>query len=229
VDPTRNARAGTRLPVRDTGPPGAARRHEPGAPAAAPPTPAEAIDRLAKDVQQLKVDFERFWSGALPFPPEDLRTRIQQQLRNLRNGVGLTAVDSFRLSDLEARFNSYGELHGRRLRAREDGHRRVAAPPPAAATPAASAARHDVERGILVGEAVEPAAVAALYSALAARPGESLRFDLASFETYLLRQAAAIRGKTGCAQVQFRLAPEDGKLKLKARPLGAPGAQREES
>jgi len=31
----------------------------------------------------------------------------------------------------------------------------------------------------------------------------------------------AIREKTGCAAVQFRLATEDGKVKLKARPVAA--------
>jgi hypothetical protein len=31
----------------------------------------------------------------------------------------------------------------------------------------------------------------------------------------------AIREKTGCTQVQFRLATEDGKVRLKARPVAA--------
>jgi len=66
--------------------------------------------------------------------------------------------------------------------------------------------------------------VAALYEQVTAAgaPGggaEGPRFDLASFGSYLQRQSAAIRAKTGCAEVQFRLAAEDGKLKLKARPL----------
>ena len=40
-----------------------------------------------------------------------------------------------------------------------------------------------------------------------------------SFQTYLRRQTEAIRQKTGCDEVQFRVAEEDGKLKLKARPV----------
>jgi len=68
--------------------------------------------------------------------------------------------------------------------------------------------------------------VAALYHGLAGGDAgdkrEGPRFDLASFGSYLERQAAAIRVKTGCEEVQFRLAAEDGKLKLKARPLASP-------
>jgi hypothetical protein len=198
----------------------------PGAAAeASPPSPgqrqlpglAEVFDRLDRDIKQLRVDFERFFSGALPFPPEELRARVQAQLRSLR-GVNLkNFADNFRLADLEARFNSYNELFNRRLRDVEEGRRPVTRPVP---IPVLS--RFDPEKGIVFGDRIDPEAVEALYQRLAAAPGDAgPRFDLDSFQTYLTRQAAAIREKTGCSQVQFRLAAEDGKLKLKARPVVA--------
>jgi len=176
----------------------------------------EEIDHLGRDIQQLRIDFERFFSGALPFPPEELRLRIQAQLRGLRNSNLATAVDSFRLTDMEARYNSYNELYSRRLRNLEEGRRQVAHPPP----PAAEEPRFDARRGVLVADRLEPLAVEALYNGLAADGGEAPRFDLASFGAFLMRQAAAMRAKTGCAAVQFRIATEDGKRKLKARPVG---------
>ncbi|HYO16201.1 MAG TPA: MXAN_5187 C-terminal domain-containing protein [Thermoanaerobaculia bacterium] len=175
---------------------------------------SEAIDRLGRDIQQLRVDFERFFNGALPFPPEELRNRIQAQLRQLRNANLSTAVDNFRLGDVEARFNSYNELFNRRLRDREEGrHPQAALPAPP------SSRRYDPEKGILVGDRIDPEAAEALYHGLASGPGDSPKFDLDSFQTYLVKQAAAIRAKTGCSEVQFRLAVEDGKTKLKARPV----------
>ncbi|HEX4960132.1 MAG TPA: MXAN_5187 C-terminal domain-containing protein [Thermoanaerobaculia bacterium] len=187
-----------------------------GAPASAGRRPSfgEALDQLGRDVQQLRVDFERFFNGALPFPPDELRGRVQAQLRNLRNSNLSAAVDSFRLGDLEARYNSYNELFNRRLRDLEEGRHAAVrhAPPPAPS-------RHDPAQGIVFGERIDPEAAEALYHGLAAAPGDSVRFDLDSFQTYLARQVAAIREKTGCSQVQFRLASEDGKLKLKARPV----------
>jgi hypothetical protein len=163
------------------------------------------------------VDFERFFSGALPFPPEDLRGRVQVQIRNLRNANLSTPVDTFRLGDFEARFNSYNELFNRRLRDLEEGRHpgmRHAPPPPAPR-------RYDPAQGIVFGERIDPEAAEALYQGLAAVPGDAPRFDLDSFQTYLARQVSAIREKTGCAQVQFRLAAEEGKMKLKARPVAA--------
>ena len=45
------------------------------------------------------------------------------------------------------------------------------------------------------------------------------KMDLERFGAYLERQAESIRSKTGCREIQFRLAVEDGKMKLKAKPI----------
>jgi hypothetical protein len=149
----------------------------------------------------------------VPLPPEELRERIQAQLRSLRNTTFRAAADNFRLAELESRFNTYNEQFNRRLRDREEGrHGPRHAPAPAAPPP-----RYDAERGIVMGDRPEPAAAAALYEGLGG--GGQAVFDLAGFEAYLARQAAAIRAKTGCAAVQFRVAVEDGKPRLKARPI----------
>lgn len=218
MDPKRSPRAGVLNPnPSQPARPGAAPAR-PGAPAPRQaPGLGDALDQLGRDIQQLRVDFERFFNGALPFPPDELRGRVQAQIRQLRGMTNLaTAVDTFRLGDMEARFNSYNELFNRRVRDNEEGRHPAArpAPPPASR-------RYDPEQGIVFGDRIDPQAAEALYQGLAATPGEGPRFDLDSFQTYLARQVNAIREKTGCAQVQFRLAAEDGKIKLKARPVTA--------
>jgi hypothetical protein len=176
---------------------------------------AEALDHVDRDIRQLRIEFEKFFNGGLNVPPEEMRTRVQGAIRSLRNLNLTSAVENFRLADLEARFNSYNELFNRRLRDQEEGrhlgHRAV---------PAAPASRvFDPERGVVLGVRMEGEAVQALYESLAKGPGDGPRFDLESFRTYLSKQVAAIQQKTGCAEVQFRVAAEDGRLKLKARPL----------
>jgi hypothetical protein len=193
----------------------------PGAPQAGRKAPAlgEVFDQLSRDIRQLQIDCERFFNGGLPVPPEELRNRIQIQIRNLRQLKITSTLDSFRLGDLEARFNSYNELFNRRLREREEGRRPGIVP---VAHP--ERRRYDAREGITLGGSFDPEAVEALYQGLAARPGDGPKFDLDSFEKYLARQMAALREKTGCDQVQFRLAEEDGKLKLKARPVPRTGS-----
>lgn len=196
----------------------------PGQPGVAAPAPAqgqvrkgpalgESLDALQRDIRQYQIDFERFFNGGLPLPPEELRNRIQTQLRNLRNTNITAAVDSFRLNDLEARYNSYNEMFNRRLRDVEEGrgpHRVFAV---------VEKQRFDPRGGIVFGSNIDSEAAEALYHGLASGPGDGPKFDLDSFQTYLRRQTEAIRQKTGCDEVQFRVAEEDGKLKLKARPV----------
>ncbi|MFL6262712.1 MAG: MXAN_5187 C-terminal domain-containing protein [Thermoanaerobaculia bacterium] len=218
MDPKRSPKGGVlnSQPFQPARPGAAGAR--PGAPASRQaPGLSDLLDQLGRDIQQLRVDFERFFNGALPFPPEELRGRVQAQIRQLRGMSNLaTAVDTFRLGDMEARFNSYNELFNRRVRDAEEGRHAAArqAPP-------ADPRRYDPAQGITFGDRVDPEAAEALYQGLVAAPGDTPRFDLDSFQTYLARQVTAIREKTGCTEVQFRLATEDGKIKLKARPVAA--------
>jgi len=170
--------------------------------------------RLEAAVEQFRIDIERFFNGALLVPPEDLRSRIQRELREIRVGAAKGAVEQFRLGSLEARFNSLSELYGRRLREREEGRSAVAP----RAVP--EAPRHDVRRGVVLSSRLEADAVEALWQGLAAAGGAA-RLELETFRGYLARQLDEIRTRTGSASVQFRVVREGGRLKLKAKPVGA--------
>lgn len=166
----------------------------------------------------MNLEYEKYFNGGLPIPPVPFRVKVENQLKQLRNAQGLGAVERFRLASLEARFTSYAELSNRRLREREEGRR------PRATVVARQAPRHDAEQGITFGRELEPEALEALFAGLHRNNPSPPRFDLDSFGNYLRGQLAAIQQRTGCAEVQFRVANEDGKLKLKARPLS--GGQR---
>lgn len=175
-----------------------------------------ALERLSSDLKTLRVDYERFFSGALRTPPEDLRQRIALELRELRAANPPGVADNFRLGSLEAQFNSYHEVYGRRLREAEEGRgirtrERPPAPP-----------RHDPAAGIVVGARLDQESrdgIEALFDGLYRQANRPPAADLETFHAYIAQQLAAIRQKTGCTEVQFRIATEDGQLKLKAKPL----------
>lgn len=174
---------------------------------------SERIDRLERMIRDLRIESERFLNGAVELPPEALRVEIHTELKRLRNANLKGVEDNFRLSNLEAKLNSFSELFGRRLRAQEEGRGVGAAAPPEPRK------RHDPQQGIVVDDTTEPSAVEALYQRLHQSSGNRPRFDLESFRSYLDRQIGAIRQKTGARRVVFRIAEEQGKMKLKARPL----------
>ena len=173
-----------------------------------------SIDRLDRDIQQLKIDFERFFTGNLPTPPEEFRTAVRQQIQNLRAKPMQALVDRFRLNTLEARFNTLNELFNRRLREREEGS---TGRPSRLAPP--TQRRYDPYQGIVVGEAPPPEAIQALYRELYEDDAPSTGSNFRRFHTYLLGQMAAIRERSGCDEVSFRVASEGGQLKLKAKPV----------
>lgn len=170
------------------------------------------LNELERAIKELRIEFERFFNGALETPPEPLREQIHRRLRALRNTNLQSAVETFRLNSLEARFNSFNDMYGRRLRDLEEGRAQTGAG-------AQPRPRHDPERGVVFGERPESEAVKALYEGLSRGAGKGPRFDLDSFERYLERQVTSIRKKTGCSRVQFRLAREGDKMKLKAKPV----------
>ena len=111
MDPKRPARPGFGpTPLAKPGQPG----QRPGMPAASggPSAPSRApalgdtLDQLNREIRQLQIEYEKFFNGALPTPPEELRSRIQTQIRNLRNLKITSTMDNYRLGDVEARFNS---------------------------------------------------------------------------------------------------------------------------
>jgi hypothetical protein len=173
-----------------------------------------AIERLDRDIQQLKIDFERFFNGSLPTPPEELRHVVRQQIGRLRAEPMQALADRFRLNTLEARFNALNELFNRRLREHEEG----AAAPPARPLPT-TPQRYDPYQGIVVGEAPPPEAIQTLYRELYDDDTPSAQSNFEKFHTYLLGQMAGIRERSGCDEVKFRIATEDGEVKLKAKPV----------
>lgn len=171
----------------------------------------QTVQRLEREIRQLEVIYQRFFNGDVEVPPEPERQRIEKQLQRLRHSGVSSVEEDFRLSALEGKFNSLSELFGRRLRAVEEGRttRRGVVTP---------GRRLDPEAGIVCRGEVDEDTAEALYGRLA-RDGDQPRFDLDSFRTYLGRQLEAIRNKTGADGVQFRIAAEGGKAKLKARPV----------
>lgn len=175
-------------------------------------TSAQRIDSLQTSVRELQIEFEKFFNGARAVPPVELQEEIQGEIRALRNANLRSVEDNFRLSQVEARFNSFSEMFGRRLRQEEEGRGPTAAAAERSRGP-------DPRRGVVVDDGLDPAAVDALYRGLASGSGRGPKFDQESFRGYLQKQVVAIRAKSGCSKVRFRLEPEGDRMKLKAKPI----------
>jgi hypothetical protein len=176
----------------------------------APASIAPEVDAFERELQRLHVELERFLNGGVGAPPVELDAAAGVTLHRLRAKAKLS-IDQFRLSALEARLQSLRELFQRRLRDREMGLR----PPP---RPVARTL--DARRGVELSEGIDEAAAGVLYQAMYGE-SKSVPPDLARFRETLARQVASVREKTGCTAVRIRVVEEDGKPKLKAKPIKA--------
>jgi hypothetical protein len=170
---------------------------------------AVELDRLEQDLNTLRIDFERFFNGDLDVPPEQFRESSRGQIASLAQATK-SPVDSFRFSALEARFHSWSELFNRRLRNRELQHGTTRRPIRTSAP--------DPSQGIELGDRIDAARVAPLYRRLY-EDETKVGMDIDAFASYLARQQQMIRERTGCDRVSFRIVEEDGKKKLKAKPV----------
>ena len=176
--------------------------------------PRRELDRLEREIHNLKIEFDKFFNGARAIPPEELRTKIHTRLKLLRGRRMRTFADQFRLNTLETRLNVLNELWNRRTREIEQVAQRRRS-----ATSSSAATSLDPVSGISLDGTANREEVEALYNELYSSSGRRKKTDFDSFRTYLDGQITQLREKTGCRQVQFRVSGEGSKLKLKAKPI----------
>lgn len=192
------------------------------------------LDVIEKSIRRLQIEWEKFFGGVERKPPTDLKGRVEALIRRhadyneIRNNA-----DRFRYQNLTARYNTFAELWGKRLKAREEGrplglYGRAAAqlPPPAApavAPPPSAAARRQPPEGVRIHDPVRDAdALRGLYdSFLDARKqaGESAAVKFENFQKLIAQQAERIIREKGGQAVDFRLETKDGKVSLKAKAV----------
>lgn len=171
---------------------------------------ADPITLLEQRLRKLGIEFERFFSGALPTPPEAMRDELRVQIRRLRQSKSPSLVFTFRLNNLEAKFNSFNELHNRRMRL---ANKRVPRPAPA---PAAT----DSNGAVVIGQRPDARSAEKIYQELYG--AESKRPSFEAFESFLSQQVRRIQEKTGCDKVSLRVSTDSGKARLRAKPVDTP-------
>lgn len=177
------------------------------------PRPFERqLDEMEQSIVLLKREFEQYFGGGSKKPPTDNQTKLGKDIKKFGLTSGLSYALRFRYNTIVARFNSYNELWNKQLRLKEEGKYQTGAPnqPPVHAPKA-----HHQEK-----QPQNPLEnVYKDYLATRSKTGEGappLNFD--GFAQLLSKQREQLISKYRCKDVQFYVAVEDGKTKLKAKP-----------
>jgi hypothetical protein len=79
------------------------------------------LDHLDQEIETLRIQYEQFFTGTLPFSPDKLHANVKRRLRKLLRAPFKNSEMSFKLKTLEGRYNTLHTYWQRVLRAREDG------------------------------------------------------------------------------------------------------------
>ena len=176
---------------------------------------------LEVELRKLEGEYNMYFSGRLPRPPWETRSRVEQLVKRLDRSYIQNYGDRFRFTTLQGRFAAFVDLWDRGLRAREEGR------------PGPFAHKRTNDKKVPVAPEDRILFVAAfrdpmkemdklqeLYETLrdARRElgGEALPFH--KFTELVKTQVAKLK-KEGVPEVAFRVAVKDGKLNLTAKGL----------
>ena len=179
------------------------------------------LQRLASDLKQLEAEYNMFFSGRLPKPPWETRSRIDELVKQYDRAYIQNYGDRFRFFTLQARYATFIDLWDRGMRAREEGR-----PGPFAQKQVDKPAKpvRPEDRVLHVSSFRDPMKemdkLHALYDSLA-EARQEVGEDAVPFHRFvdLVKNQVQKAKASGTPEVAFRVAVKDGKVNFTARAL----------
>ncbi len=204
----------------------------------------EELKHIDAEIRKLKIQFDLYFVGTNPRPPNDQRDALEKQIKKYSNVHMKNVADRFLYNSLVNKFNAFSELWNKGLRAKEEGarvhplavrhaHQMAASEHGGAAGPGAHAgAGHKAGRGQRGKHAAEPVwriptghqddkAIRVLYNEFIAakeKVGDAKKPTFDAFAREIARHASALKGRADCQAIDFRIHSADNKVSLKAKP-----------
>ena len=81
----------------------------------------QELTKLEAELRRLEAEFNLFFSGRLPRPPLEARSRVAARIKEYDRAYISNTGDRFRFTTLQSRYAALADLWDRALRAREEG------------------------------------------------------------------------------------------------------------
>lgn len=190
----------------------------------------EELDKLEDNIRRLKIEYEAYFNGGQPRPPNDTQWRVENTLKKLSDGVSrLTFAQRFRYTTLQQRYGMYSELWRRRLKDREEGPRKTSLDLKHEREREALRER-DAKRDRLMAPRAfrvnwsdpssEPGKVDELFSAFVSAKkqcGEDGNVAADAFKKFVAQKTEQLKKELRCEQVEYSVEVENGQVRLKAK------------
>jgi hypothetical protein len=172
------------------------------------------LEMLDQALTILKRDFEIYFSGGLKLPPLEAQRKIEREIRKISRLTNLNYAQRFRYNNLSARFNTYVDLWNKQMRYKEEGRT-----PSGAVIQIAQKETKPPKSKSLDSQSREYQKLFNDYQQCRQKTGESAAVTFDKFAELISKQKEAILVKYDCKEVEFNVVIEQGKTKLKAKPV----------
>lgn len=179
------------------------------------------LDRLDASLRDLKMQYEQYFSGILPLPPDKLHADIKKKLRTLLAAPFRSSEINYRLRTIKGKYHTFDGYFQRVLKQREDGvyHRDVFK----------ANLREQVAQEEALAQTAQGAAsksMQALFDsyrqALEKQTGKAQRLDFKAFQDSLVKRAKDLKERHGIKKLTFKVVVKDGRVSVQAKSLDKP-------
>ena len=185
-----------------------------------PPSETErGLTQLESELKRLEAEYNMFFSGRLPKPPWETRSRVEALVKQYDRAYIQNTGDRFRFTTLQSRFATFIDLWDRGMRAREEGR---SGPFPLKRTelPKKGPDNRILHVAAFKDPVREIDKLTVLYESLAEarrEVGED-QVPFHKFADLVKGQVQKLR-QSGSPEVAFRVAVKDGKVSFTARAM----------
>jgi hypothetical protein len=179
------------------------------------------MTRLEAELKRLEAEYNMFFSGRMPKPPWETRSRVEALVKQYDRAYIQNTGDRFRFTTLQSRFAAFIDLWDRGMRAREEGRAGPFGRKPAQSEPPKKGPEDRILRVAAFTDPVrEIEKLTELYESLseARREVGEETVPFHKFADLIKGQVSKLR-QGGSPEVAFRVAVKDGKVSFTARAM----------
>lgn len=176
----------------------------------------EELSKLEDNIRRLKIEYEVYFNGGSPRPPQDSVFRVEQVIKRYTSDASkLNFGQRFKFNQLVQKYAVNNDLWRKKLKEKEEGRGRFAQKRAAEEVSPDGSVRvvcSDPEKEKDKVEQLLKAMVEAKRQV-----GERVdNIDPMAFSKFVRDKTKQLKDSLGCNKVQFSVSVEEGKVKLKA-------------
>lgn len=174
------------------------------------------LDGLDIQIKDLKVQYEQYFSGILPLPPDKLHAEVKRLVRKLRKAPFKSSAMLYRLRNLETKYQTFNSYWQRVLRQKEEGtYSRDLFKANLRERLAQETAKEESNEGL--AEKGLQGLFQAYRSAVEKHTGKKIEVKFDAFKDSLVKRAQEFKQRHGNKKLSFKVVVKDGKVTVQAR------------